>query len=133
MCILWGDGVRPQWLEGVPYEVCARFHRCLQAFVGDLSLYPQPAGWALSRVPLFLRAKAADRLDQLRPVGVVPTTKRAASSLLAARDRITTTQINALAYRKGAGLDRVPRKAVEWGDDLVLVAIVVEQLPIKPL
>lgn len=84
-------------------EVCDRFRRCLQASVGDFSLSPQPAGWALSRVSLLLQAKAKDRIEQLRPVEVVPTTQKlAASSMLAAMgDRIITARINAVAYRKG--------------------------------
>lgn len=50
MCTPGADGVRLLWMEAVSDEVGGRFCRCLQAFVGDLSIIPQPVGWAFRRV-----------------------------------------------------------------------------------
>lgn len=75
-----------------------------------------------------LKAKANDLINQLRPVGLVPTTLKCGLSLLGSvGDRIAMTRTNAFAYRHGVGLDTaavpvllVAQEAVEWRDDLVL-------------
>lgn len=65
ICVLGGDRVRQQWIAGVPDEVCDRVRLCW----GDLQ---QPAAGGVGSL---FKAKAKGCNDQLRPVGVVPTTQ----------------------------------------------------------
>lgn len=102
--------------------------------VGGIAISPQPEGWALSRMSLLLKTKAKNRIDLLHPVRVVPTTQECAALSPLEAPGIGSSRLESarsLTARasawKGERYQSCWRrgKAVEWRDELVLVAIVV--------
>lgn len=81
----------------------------------------------------MLRDRTKDRVDQLRPVGVVSVHHAEVGSYgprESVGGKLYTTKINADAYRKGVGLERAmmpirltARKASEWRGTVVLVSV----------
>lgn len=81
---------------------------------------------------LLLKERHRDKVDRLRPVGVVSTTQKWAALTLcgALGPRLETTRLNAYAYRRGVGLERAvmpvslcAKHALEWRSGMVLISI----------